>query len=136
MENFILEKINKDHKKKFVKINKIEYYDLGAFKISGIIDGIDRDSNQIVEIKTRKTLDLDKDSISHKEKVQALCYMKMYACKTCLFVESGPDGIQKTTVVDWDEKEFNIVIDKLTKFTEYAKSLTRKEFENMVVLVY
>lgn len=136
LENFILEKINKEHKKKFVKNNKIEYYDLGAFKICGIIDGIDRNAAQILEIKTRKTLDMEKDSISHRERVQALCYMKMFECRDCLFVESGPEGVQKTTILDWDEKEFNCVVDKLTKFTEDAKSLTRKDFESMVKSAY
>lgn len=62
--------------------------------------------------------------------------MKMFECRDCLFVESGPEGVQKTTILHWDEKEFNSVADKLTKFTEDAKGLTRKDFESMVKSTY
>jgi hypothetical protein len=59
--------------------------------------------------------------------------MNLYDCDRCLFVVSGPDGKQKIEEIEWDEEKFNrVVISKLEKFTNYARSLTKEDFKDLI----
>jgi hypothetical protein len=87
----------------------------------------------IIEVKSRKKFDANKCKITETEKIQPLVYMKLYDCDKCLFVVSGPDGKQKIEEIDWDEEKFNrVVIFKLEKFTNYARSLTEEDLKDLI----
>ena len=132
LEPLILNKINMDTNKQFVANKQTKYCSFGSFKISGIIDGIDETNGTLLEIKTRKKLDSDVNTITYREKIQALSYIKIFNCKSCLFVECGPDGVFKVQHVEWDELEFQKCVKKLRAFTHFARNLTRRDFLNML----
>ena len=69
-ESHILERINKEENANFIKNKEKKYFDFGKFRINGIIDGIDHDSKQIIEIKTRKKLAAEKCTITSRERIQ------------------------------------------------------------------
>lgn len=128
LEDHVLEKINKEKNTKFEKNKTRKFMQFETFSIVGIIDGVCKESKTILEIKTRK--ELEKASVSVKEKRQALTYMKMHECTSCLFVELGPNGNFQHTVIEWDEEEFNNnVIKRLEEFVKYARSLSVQDFK-------
>ena len=49
-----------------------------------------------------------------------------------MFVEFGPDGSMKRKLIKWNETEFEVVVEKLEKFTMFARGLRRNEFEKMI----
>jgi hypothetical protein len=103
------------------------------FCISGIVDGISADKKQILEIKTKRGLNHHQQTITPKERKQALAYMKMHNANSCLFVEVGPDGRVKKTEIKWDEREFDKeIVTKLNKFCSYARSLTEQGFKDLL----
>jgi hypothetical protein len=132
MEKYILERINTEKNKNFIQNKSRKYMDFGMFKIVGIIDGICQEEKTILEIKTRSKFDPDKDTISNKEKKQALVYMHMHGCDKCLFVESGPNGQRKETIIEYDEKLFkNDILNKLEEFCIFARNMTFEEFDQL-----
>jgi hypothetical protein len=131
-ESHILAKINKEENANFTKNKEKKIFDFGMFRIDGIIDGIDLSGRQIIEIKTRKKLDSEKCTITSRELIQALAYIKLFDCESCLFVEYGPDGSMKKELIEWDELKFKAVVNKLEKFTMFARRLRRDEFEEMI----
>jgi hypothetical protein len=132
-EKFILSRLNREMNMNFVKNNKTYRHDFEFFDLIGIIDGIDESKKMIAEIKTRKnTLDKNKKTISNKERIQALCYMKLTGATKCLFVESDCNGEQKLETIEYDEAEFNkYVHNKLLEFTKIHRELTEKDFKEL-----
>jgi hypothetical protein len=129
LEDHVVARVNEETEYMFEKNKTRTIVDFGLFKVVGIIDGISKDGNTILEIKTRNKLNTEKNTITGKERKQALTYLKMYDCDSCLFVEADPDGNLKKTEIDWDESEFNNeILAKLNEFVMYARSLTEKEF--------
>ena len=96
----------------------------------GKIDGINVEAKCIVEIKTRnKSLDMRKESITQKEKLQALTYMKLFDCEECWIVEADKDAKQKINKITWSMVEFEQkILKKLNGFCEYARALNEQEF--------
>lgn len=129
----VLEKTNKEGNLNFIKNTEKRCLDFGSFKISGRIDGIDNSTRQIIDIHTRKDVDLNRTTIARHEHVRVLAYMKLFDCMSCLFVECGPDMTLTKKVIEWDEIEFEKeVVAKLGKFTSFHRSLQRDEFERML----
>lgn len=59
--------------------------------------------------------------------------MKMHDCDSCLFVELGPGGDTKETVLEWNEDEFNReVLQKLNEFCLYARNFTEEQFKELL----
>lgn len=135
MERSILDKINNEYiDYEFVSNKSKKYVDYGNFKIVGIIDGWSVTKKTILEIKTRKNFEKDGDTITKRERMQAMAYMNMFACDSCLFVESGPKGELKKTMLDYDENVFNTDIRSvLDEFTQFARRLDRDEFKNLLI---
>lgn len=123
-----LNEINKDFSFNFVKTRGYDRFDCGAFDISGIPDGVDDLSKTILKSK------LKNKNISETDKIQVLIYMKIHKCNSCLFVEVGQNDQDMPTSIryEWDEDKFNHVIERLKDFTINAKTLTRKEFFDMI----
>ncbi|CAF0861498.1 unnamed protein product [Brachionus calyciflorus] len=133
MEKFILERINREKNLNFLQNKSRKILEFGIFKIVGIIDGICLEEKTILEIKTRNKFDASKETINTKEKRQALVYMHMYDCDKCLFVENGPNGERKETIIEYDEKIFkNDVIKKLEEFCIFARNLTYEELNDLI----
>lgn len=129
LEKYIVEKINKEKNMNFIQNKSKKTVDFGSFKIVGIIDGISKKDKSILEIKTRSKFDQTKNTITNKERKQALTYMHMHGCDSCLFVESGPNGERKETLLKYDEGAFRQeILEKLGEFCEFAKSLTLGDF--------
>lgn len=135
MEYSILQKINKTYDGYEFKTNKQKkYVDYGKFKIVGIIDGVSHTKRTILEIKTRKNFEPEGETISRRERLQALTYMNMFDCDRCLFVESGPHGELKETMLEYDDELFKReVLDLLEKFTDKARAYERVEFEALLI---
>jgi len=131
-ESHILERINEEDNFSFIKNKETKYFDFGNFRISGIIDGIDYSGEQIIEIKTRNKLDSEKSTITNRERIQVLAYLKLFDCERCLFVEYGPDGKMKKEFIEWNESEFETVVKKLERFTMLSRELKRNEFAKMI----
>lgn len=123
-----LNEINKEFEKNFVNTRGYDRFDCGAFDISGIPDGVDDQSKTILKSKLK-----NKD-ISETDKIQVLIYMKIHKCNSCLFVEVGQNDQDMPISIryEWDEDKFNHVIERLMDFTINAKTLTRKEFFDMI----
>ena len=132
LERGIITKINNELKYNFIKNKKTKELDFGKFKIRGIIDGLDWDKKVLVEVKSREMFDLNRNTISDKERIQVMVYMKLFECSRCLFVESGPEGNQKWTYIEWDEQKFNWIMNKLEDFTNYARNLTEFDYIDLV----
>jgi hypothetical protein len=128
LEPTIMEGINKEYNMNFVKTEQTESKDFEKFYINGIVDGLDRNSETIIEIKTRKEY---KGLV--KDRNQTLVYLKLFKCKECWYVENIPSGEQRITKIQWDDKteeefEKNIV-SKLEEFCDFIKnSLSKSEF--------
>ena len=129
LEKHILANVNETEKKKFTKNKEKKIVDFGSFQICGIIDGIDHESRTILEVKTRTKLNFDKNTISSREKIQSMCYMRLFDCEQCYFIEAGPEGVYKSETIRWDKNEFDNILKKLEAFTNEARNLTRYEFE-------
>jgi hypothetical protein len=133
IEKAVILKVNLDRGFNFHQNKQLIEQDFGSFKIHGIIDGIDPEKRTVIEVKSRNKFDANKCTITEKEKIQSLVYMKLYDCDKCLFVESGPDGNQKIKEIEWNEEKFNReVLNKLEKFTNYARSLTKEDFKDLI----
>jgi len=133
IENPVILKINQDYGYNFCQDHKLIEKDFVLFRISGKKDGIDPKKRMIIEVKSRNKFDANKCTIKKKEKIQSLVYLKLFDCDKCLFVESGPDGKQKIEEIEFDEENFNReVLDKLKKFTNYARSLTKEDFKDLI----
>jgi hypothetical protein len=133
IENPVILKVNQDHGFNFQQNKKYMDKDFGSFRIRGKTDGIDHEKRTLIEVKSRNKFDASKCTITEKEKIQPLVYMNLYDCDRCLFVVSGPDGKQKIEEIEWDEEKFNrVVISKLEKFTNYARSLTKEDFKDLI----
>lgn len=135
MERSILNKINTSYDGYNFEAKKTKkYVDYGKFKIVGIIDGLSETKKTILEIKTRKNFESKGKTITPRERLQALTYMNMFACERCLFVESGPKGELKETVLDYDHDEFKReILDILERFTEKARDYDQVEFEGLLI---
>jgi hypothetical protein len=134
LEDHVLAKINKETEVNFVKNKSKTVTNFGMFNIVGIIDGISGDKQKILEIKTRNKLSHEKPTITSKERKQAMAYMKMHGCSTCLFAELGPDGALKKTEIKWNEDEFNEgIMIKLNEFCLYARNLSEQEFKKLLI---
>ena len=133
LENHVLAKINKESEKKFEKNKAKKTIEFERFRLVGIIDGISADGKRVLEIKTRSKLSMEKSTITSKEKKQALTYMKMHGCQSCLFVEVGPDGNTKKTEIEWDEEEFEReIMSKLDEFCMFARGLSEEAFRDLL----
>jgi len=133
IENPVILKVNQDHGFNFQQNKKYMDKDFGSFRIRGKTDGIDPEKRTLIEVKSRNKFDASKCTITEKKKIQPLVYMNLYDCDRCLFVVSGPDGKQKIEEIEWDEEKFNrVVISKLEKFTNYARSLTKEDFKDLI----
>jgi hypothetical protein len=133
LEDHVLAKVNTESEIPFEKNKAKTITDFGMFKIVGIIDGMSADKKKILEIKTRKELSHVKATITSKERKQAMAYMKMHQCGSCLFIETGPDGALKKTEIEWDEAEFNDeVMSKLNALCSYARGLSEEEFRKLL----
>ena len=133
IEKNVIAKVNQDLNYNFVKNKQLKEKDFGKFKIHGIIDGIDQTKRTVIEVKSRNKIDFNKCTIAEKEKIQSLVYMKLYDCDNCLLVESGPDGRQKIEKLVWDQDKFDrMVLNKLEKFIDYARNLTKKDLDDLI----
>jgi hypothetical protein len=133
LEDHVVAKVNEETDLTFEKNKTRTIVDFGLFKVVGIIDGISTDGKTILEIKTRNKLNTEKNTITNKERKQALTYLKMYGCNSCLFVEADPDGNLKKTEIGWNEEEFNNeILAKLNEFVLYARSLSEEEFHDLL----
>ena len=105
----------------------------GLFNICGIADGVDVDKNTVIEVKTRRC----GSGITLTDEIQALCYLKLYECDTCMLVISDSNGRRvNSRNVLWSENDFNVKIkSKLTEFTNYARNLTKGDFVRLIRLV-
>ena len=133
IEKSVILKVNQDLGYNFLQNKQLKEQDFGLFKIHGIIDGIDNTKRAVIEVKSRNKFDEKKCTITEKEKIQSLVYMKLYDCDKCLLVESGPEGQRKIEEIEWDEDKFKrLVLNKLEKFTSYARSLTKDDLDDLI----
>lgn len=133
LEKSIMDKINEETKMNFIKNKARKFKKFSMFEIVGIIDGICSEEKCILEIKTRKRFDKFKETISKSEKIQALVYMNLHESDKCLFVECGSNGELKKTIIDYDDFKFqNEIVKSLEQFCNFARDLTKEDFENLV----
>ena len=129
LEPNIIEKINKEESMNFVQEKSLKTIDFKYFSICGRIDGIDAEKKTLIEVKTRKSIEVHKRTINLKDKLQCLAYLKLTGCERCLFVESGPKGQQNKFCIDWDEREFeDRIIKPLRSFVIKYRNMKEREF--------
>jgi hypothetical protein len=135
LERMVIEKVNEIEGTKFVSGGgRLMSKDFGAFKVCGIVDGIDEERKILIEVKTKNRLSTNEKCISLRERIQCLCYMNMSECRECFLVESGPNGEQKMFRLVYDELEFKSkVLDKLGKFVDKYRNIERDEFISLLV---
>ena len=135
LERMVIERVNEMEGTKFVSGGgRLMTKDFMAFKICGIVDGIDEQAKTLIEVKTKNRLSTNENGISLRERIQCLCYMNMSECSECFLVESGPNGEQKVFRLVYDEHEFQSkVLDKLEKFVEKYRNIERDEFVALLV---
>ena len=133
LEDHVLARVNGHTGFSFEKNKTRTITDFGLFRIVGIIDGISADRSKILEIKTRNKLNTERNTITSKERKQAMVYLKMYNCDACMFVELDPNGSIKETMIEWNEREFKKeIFDKLNEFCLFARSLTEQDFRDLL----
>lgn len=132
LEKNIIDTINVNENMNFVQDKELKFFDFGFFKICGIIDGIDVEKQTLIEVKTRNIISTN-NTISLKERIQCLCYMKLTNCHKCLLVESGPDGSQNIIKIAYDDIEFeDRVLNKLRDFVIKYREMDANEFKKSV----
>lgn len=104
--------------------------DFGHFILSGKVDGIDERESRIIEVKNR-TRFMHEPPIY--DKIQCLIYMVLTDMKSCLLVEHFPDGDIRKTQLDFDQKEFNEIHDKLVEITLRIRGLTKDSLAELIV---
>ena len=118
----------------FEPYNTPKCVDYGKFYIRGIIDGINRSQKIILEIKTRQNFEKDANTIKNSERCKILAYMNMFECTQCLFVESGPNGERKETMIPYNDELFRSdVLDKLERMVDKARSYSRDQFKDLLI---
>lgn len=132
-EKNIIDMINKKENADFIQDKALKSTDFGLFKICGILDGVDWKKRTIIEVKTRNFIFKDKKTISLREKLQCLCYMKLNECDKCILVESDSNGEHNMIKIDWDEQEFEErVLSKLRDFVIKYRTIEEEEFKSKV----
>ena len=116
-ESMIGNKIIKDNKYRKIKI--FTYNDTDIY-IGGRIDGINEETNFIIEIKNRVNKLFY--SLRDYEKVQIMCYMYLFSNLKAHLVEAHKKK-EKTDIniieVDFDEKYMEYIIDKIYHFIQF-----------------
>jgi hypothetical protein len=131
LEQAIIVKINAELGFNFVQDKELKIRDYENFFICGLVDGIDRERNSIIEVKTRFFIDKNKkpSMIQLREKLQCLSYMSLTESKLCFLVESDSRGEQNVIKIEWDEDEFEAeCLNKLREFVEKYKTISEIDF--------
>ena len=119
-EPFVIQKVNREKNYNFVPDKKYRIASFDLFQIGGIIDGIDKERDLLIEVKTKSFL---KEQVSCAEKHQCMVYMKLTGCKNCLLVENSSSGEQRISSIEWDKVEFEKkIIQPLNVFVEKYKN--------------
>lgn len=130
LEKIIIDKINQEDRLNFIQDKQLKVQDFGYFRLCGVADGLDEARNMLIEVKTRKFMMPNKETIALRDKLQCLCYMKLYSCKYCLLVESGPDGKLNKYQINWDEDEFETrIYERLKNFVLKYRNIKESEFK-------
>lgn len=118
-EDSIINKYEADKNKKVTDRNSNLYYiDIGEFRIGGKIDGYDKSTNSLVEVKRRRNKLL---GLPKYEKIQCEIYMHMLNISNCIHIEEY-DGNQKERKYKSDERLWKYIEDGLDEFSEYYKT--------------
>ena len=122
--------INQDLNTDFQASNKTMEINNNEYSLLGRIDGIDTESANILEIKTKSNINYS-GGLNVQDRVQCLCYLKLVGFKKCLLVECGSDGKRKVTEVYYDERDYSELVHmKLIQFIQLATEMKESEFVN------
>ena len=130
-----LNQINAKLGTNFIKPN-CKYVDFGHFGIAGFPDGIDILSKQILKIRTMRMGSLlppESEIFIQKERVQVLSLLKIFDCKSCLFVETNPQSVflEEPNLLYFDEEEYDTIFDRLMEFTWTCRVMSHDEFTEL-----
>ena len=129
MQQLILEKINKEEKTNFVVCNKNNIIELENYFLSGRPDGIDKESNSVIEIKTRS---ISIKTIALNDRIQCMAYLKLTNCDKCYLVMSDPASFHSIFKFRFDPSEFETEISqKINHFVHKCRNLSKSEFVKM-----
>ncbi len=114
----------------FVKPYGVQHYkDETDFWISSKVDGLDKEKQTIVRIRTGETKLTEYERFV--EKIQITSQMKANNCLKCLIYESDQEN-DFPQIYEFDEKQFNEIISKLRYLTKQMRSITQEELNQMV----
>jgi hypothetical protein len=86
------------------------------YKLCGRVDGLTQDS--IVETKTRRRF--WKEAPAY-DLIQLRCYLRLTNRKMGTLNEVFPDNTQRATSINWDEREWNLLDQKIVNALETLK---------------
>lgn len=130
MQQLILEKINKEEKTNFITCNKNNVIELENYFLSGRPDGIDKESNSVIEIKTKSN---SCKNISLNDRIQCMAYLKLTNCDKCYLVMSDPESFHSIFKFRFDPNEFETEISKkINYFVNKYRNLSKNEFFKMI----
>jgi hypothetical protein len=95
---------------------KCYIYEGTNYKLCGRVDGLTQDS--IVETKTRRRF--WKEAPAY-DLIQLRCYLRLTNRKMGTLNEVFPDNTQRATSINWDEREWNLLDQKIVNALETLK---------------
>lgn len=95
----------------------------GHYVIQGLVDGIMRSDNCIIEIKNR----MFKQEVPIYDMIQCVVYMKLTGLRKCLLVEIFPDESMRETLYEWNEKQFDLIHSRLCQVVDLVRKYTRQD---------
>ena len=129
-EQSIMKKVNLEKNLNFVHVKDKQTVEYGLFKMVGIPDAIDYKKKKVLEIKTKQHF--FNLNLSERNTNQALAYMNMYDCETCLFVQYGPNGKCIETNIEYEPQVFDFILYNINEFCSFARELTEHEYKDLL----
>jgi len=81
--------------------------------LRGFPDGLDVEKRTVVELKTRQKITGIYSEPPTKDKVQIMCYLDLFDCDSCFYVQAFGGIVRAERVVHRDEALWDATLDKL-----------------------
>lgn len=105
--------------------------------IKGRVDGIDTQSNTLIEIKTRSKVDHTSNTMELRDRIQCLAYMKLTSYSSAFLVENDSNGELRLFRIEYDEIEFtNRIHLGLIHFVNKYRNISENEFLKLIYKYY
>jgi len=102
------------------------------FKLGGRIDGSTKDSDELVEIKNRKThLFIPPPQY---DIIQLHCYMWLHDRKCATLMQYAPKNYSHKTIVPWDADLWNTIVADLKKFAKLCCNVIQNPVQQQILL--